>query len=156
MREEFKVLDSMMKQADIAPIGASLLNIPTPFSNIGITHPIFSQSDDLEKATEVMRANIEQIYKYMVAYCDETNSIWCTSELATFEADIVQMDLDEPITDVRFVKKLEGMSVVMNARYKALMVKWIDHDEQAMIMSILMALNLFVLHQFVSFGRSEF
>lgn len=44
----------------------------------------------------------------------------------------------------------------MNARYKNLMVKWIDHDEWAMIYSILMAINLFFLHQFVSFGQSEF
>lgn len=100
MREEFKVLDSMMKQADIAPIGSTLLNIPTPFSNIGITHPIFTQSEDLTQAVQVMRANIEQIYKYMVAYCDKTNSVWCSSELATFESDMVQMDLEEPITDV--------------------------------------------------------
>lgn len=48
------------------------------------------------------------------------------------------------------------MSVIMNARYKNLMVKWIDHDEWAMIYSILMAINLFFLHQFVSFGQSEF
>ena len=49
----------MLKQADIAPIGSSLLNIPTPFSNVGITHPFFSLSSDLEHAMNEMRSNIE-------------------------------------------------------------------------------------------------
>ena len=49
----------MLKQADIAPIGSTLLNLPTPFSNIGITHPFFSRTNDLEQAMKEMRANIE-------------------------------------------------------------------------------------------------
>ena len=41
-QDQFEVMDSKMKVADVAPIGAQLLNIPTPFSNIGNTHPIFT------------------------------------------------------------------------------------------------------------------
>ena len=47
----------MLKQADIASIGAALLNIPPPFSSIGIMHPIFSQSKELIDALGVMRSN---------------------------------------------------------------------------------------------------
>ena len=52
-------------------------------------HPFFCQSDDFEQAMKDLRANIEQIYKYVRTYCDETESAWCKSELAAFEADLV-------------------------------------------------------------------
>ena len=71
------MLDKIIKQADIAPIGSSLLNLPSPFSSIGIMHPFFSLSDDLDKVMDEMRSNIEQFYNYIRTYCSETSQPWC-------------------------------------------------------------------------------
>ena len=38
------------------------------------------------------------------------------------------MDLEQPVSDTSYIKKIEKMGVVMNARYEALKVKWIDKD----------------------------
>jgi len=69
LQEHFTVLDSLAKQADLAPIGSVLFDMPMPFSNIGITHPIFTRSADFGRAVEDMRENVEQIYNYLNVYC---------------------------------------------------------------------------------------
>jgi len=99
MKEQFTVLDSMVKQADVAPIGSVLLNVPTPFSNIGVTHPFFTRSNDMEQAVKDMRANLEQIYKYLAAYCERELSAWCSQELNQFDQDLSQEDLIEAVSD---------------------------------------------------------
>jgi len=72
----------MLKQADLASIGSVLFNTPMPFSNIGVTHPIFTRSDDLGRAVEDMRENVKQIHNYLKVYCDQAKSGWCSTELA--------------------------------------------------------------------------
>ena len=54
------------------------------------------------------------------------------------------------------VKKMEMISTIANDAYRRLMVKWIDHDVQAMCLSIVMAIFMFFTHQFVSFSGSDF
>ena len=80
----FKVMDSKIKVADVAPMGAQLLNIPSPFSNIGNTHPIFTLSDNFDDSIHVMRNNIGQVKHYIETYCQETGLMWCTKELDDF------------------------------------------------------------------------
>ena len=62
----------MIKQVDLAAIGAELTNVPTPFSNLGILHPAFVQTDDLEGVIKEMRQNIAQVDTYLKSYCKET------------------------------------------------------------------------------------
>ena len=45
----------MVKQVDLAAIGAELTNVPTPFSNLGIMHPVFARTDDLSEVVKKMR-----------------------------------------------------------------------------------------------------
>ena len=150
MYDKFSVLDSMMKQADIAPISSVIANLPTPYSNIGLTHPIFTRSDDLEVAVKDMRANINQILKYLTAFCEQARSEWCFTELEQFEADLREEDNIQAVSDYDLVEKLERMSVVMNERYKRLMTKWISHDLMEMIAGIVLAINLLFVHFFIS------
>lgn len=69
MQNHFSKIDMAAKQADLAPIGATLLNVPIPFANLGFAHPAFSQTNDFSKVVKNLRANIEQIYTYLKTYC---------------------------------------------------------------------------------------
>lgn len=77
LQKHFSKIDMAAKQVDLAPIGATLLNVPIPFANLGFAHPAFSQTDDFEKVVQNLRANIEQIYNYLQAYCKKMNYSWC-------------------------------------------------------------------------------
>ena len=81
----------MMKQADIAPIGSTLLKIPPPFSSVGMTHPIFSQSPDLSDATDVLVDNANQIYNYISTYCNIYPQPWCGSEIGEFRKKLKEI-----------------------------------------------------------------
>ena len=52
------MIDNGIKQVDLAAIGAELTNVPIPFSNLGIIHPVFARTDNLNEAVTVMRQNI--------------------------------------------------------------------------------------------------
>lgn len=58
LQDHFKTADSSLKQVDLAAIGATLTNVPTPFSNLGVVHPAFAQTNDLQAAAEAMRKNV--------------------------------------------------------------------------------------------------
>lgn len=42
LQDHFTNADSSLKQVDIAAIGATLTNVPIPFSNLGVVHPAFA------------------------------------------------------------------------------------------------------------------
>ena len=155
-QDQFQVMDSKMKVADVAPIGAQLLNIPTPFSNIGNTHPIFTQSDDFDDSIRVLRSNIEQVKHYIETYCEETGLKWCGKELAEFDEAIAKIDGKKPEQDEAKVKKLEEMYLLLNHEYQTLITKWIDKDQPALIMGSVMALFTFIFHLSVSFDKSGY
>ena len=66
------MIDSVVKQVDLAVIGAELTNVPIPFSNLGIIHPAFALSDDFGEVVKKMRNNIDQVDTYLKSYCQET------------------------------------------------------------------------------------
>ena len=58
MEEQFREIDRMTKQVDMAMIGALVLNTPFPFSSFGIGHPMFAQSDDFSEVIRKLRDNL--------------------------------------------------------------------------------------------------
>ena len=72
LHHHFGMIDSVVKQVDLAVIGAELTNVPIPFSNLGIMHPAFALSDDLSEVVKKMRKNIGQVDTYLKSYCQET------------------------------------------------------------------------------------
>ena len=51
---------------------------------------------------------------------------------------------------------MEQLSVLINERYNLMMVRWIEHDLLSMALSIAMAIFLFLSHQFIAFGGSDY
>ena len=105
-----------------------MLNIPSPFSNIGSTHPIFSLRDDFDESIRVMRTNVEQVRHYVETYCKETELNWCNHKLASFNKAISKIDAMKPEKDEEKIKKLEEMYLLLNHEYQELITKWIDKD----------------------------
>ncbi len=93
-------MDRSMKQVDIASIGAMLLNVPYPFSNLGIGHPAFGKTDNLKEVAAAIRDNIEQVHVYIEAYCKETGADWCDFELDSFKTDLAEIDNDDGRSDM--------------------------------------------------------
>lgn len=54
-------MDKTMKQVDLAAILSVLLETSFPYSNLGVPHPIFVQTDDLIKVNNLYLKNLEQI-----------------------------------------------------------------------------------------------
>ena len=73
IHHHFGLIDNVIKQVDLATIGAELTNVPIPFSNLGIIHPVFVQGDNLQDVVKAMRKNIAQVDTYLTAYCKETS-----------------------------------------------------------------------------------
>lgn len=66
------------------------------------------------------------------------------------------MDLDQPTEDVDVLKKIERMGVMINQRYEAIKMKWIDKDQLAMQLGIVVAINLFLFHAAVNLSGCTF
>ena len=47
-KQEFENMDRSMKQVDLASIASLLTKLPVPFSNLGIMHPAFAQTSDMD------------------------------------------------------------------------------------------------------------
>ena len=90
--DQFAQMDKAVKQSDLAAIGATLMNVPIPFSNLGVVHPAFAPTGDLKQAVSLLRENIGQIETYLKKYCDETSQPWCADELGSFEKEITTFD----------------------------------------------------------------
>lgn len=76
-----------MKQLDIASIASYLLQQPTPFSSLGIMHPIFADSVDI--MPNQMLENLKQMHTYILEYCTQSPQLsWCENEIEDFEVQI--------------------------------------------------------------------
>ena len=60
-KEAFADLDRTVKITDLASILSVLLDIPFPFSNLGVVHPVFVPTNTVKEAHSKMLENLEQI-----------------------------------------------------------------------------------------------
>ena len=49
LSRSFEDMDKTLKQLDLTPILSLLLNVPFPFCNLGIMHPLFAQTSNLKE-----------------------------------------------------------------------------------------------------------
>ena len=76
-----------LKQLDIATIACNILEVPIPFSSLGIFHPLFHMSENMVELPQRMLANIIQLNTYIDEYCAASPSLsWCEEQLADFHA----------------------------------------------------------------------
>ena len=59
------------------------------------------------------------------------------------------------MTDREKIRKIERMAVMMNERYEALKVKWIDKDQNRFLMASIMGFNTCFFHIFVNISKSD-
>lgn len=58
-RDAFEDMDRGIKITDLASILSVMLDVPFPYSNLGIMHPAFMQTSSLKEAHSKMLENIE-------------------------------------------------------------------------------------------------
>ena len=88
MENLFAKMDKGIKQVDLAPIVSQLLDLPLPYSNLGIGHPAFALTNSLGEIHANFVSNLEQMKTYLEAYCGKTQQVWCEGEIADFEDKI--------------------------------------------------------------------
>jgi hypothetical protein len=63
--DSFTYLDSKVKLSDLPAMVSVLLDLPLPFSNLGVFHPIFATTNNLKRVHELYIDNLEQIYTFV-------------------------------------------------------------------------------------------
>lgn len=86
--ELFGEMDRNVKQVDLAPTLSVLLDLPFPYSNVGVFHPAFAPSANLRSLYTLYMKNMEQVQQYLQAYCQATNQYWCAEETRSFKAAV--------------------------------------------------------------------
>jgi GPI ethanolamine phosphate transferase 3 subunit O len=69
---EFYDRDHQMKLLDIPATVSLVLDLPIPFSNLGVLNPLLAPFGDITKVREKAEINLEQIFGYLQAYCQRT------------------------------------------------------------------------------------
>ncbi len=70
--DTFSQLDKSVKLSDLPAMVSVLLDLPFPFSNLGVFHPIFAFTNNIKRVHELYLDNLEQIYTFVEEYCKVT------------------------------------------------------------------------------------
>jgi phosphatidylinositol glycan class O len=70
--DSFAFFDSKVKLSDLPAMVSVLLDLPFPFSNLGVFHPIFAYTNNIKRVHELYIENLEQIYTFVSEYCRVT------------------------------------------------------------------------------------
>jgi hypothetical protein len=69
---DFKDMNRSIKQVDLAAIVSVILDLSFPFSNLGVFHPAFYPSENLDTMHKDFMNNLNQFETYLKAYCKAT------------------------------------------------------------------------------------
>jgi phosphatidylinositol glycan class O len=83
-KDVFDYMDIQLKQVDLAPILSLLLDVPFPYSSVGVIHPLFAMTNSASEVNDIMLNNLEQIQTYLQSYCDATKLNWCGEQVDSF------------------------------------------------------------------------
>ena len=61
----------------------------------------------------------------------------------------------KPETDEEKIKKLEEMYLLLNHEYQTLITKWIDKDQWAMFMGVILSCMTLLFHFSVNFDKGD-
>lgn len=64
-KHHFSRVDYLMKLSDIAAIVSNILNLPIPFSNLGVLHPALVQTNNVYQLKTLYEQNLNQVYDYL-------------------------------------------------------------------------------------------
>jgi hypothetical protein len=81
----FEKTGSRLKQLDLPSIATAILDLPIPFSSVGVLGPHFYMSNDMVSLYNRMLMQIEQQLAYVTSYCSESGDYWCAGKIAKLE-----------------------------------------------------------------------
>lgn len=62
-------MDHAVKITDAAAILSGMLDLPFPFSNVGVMHPALAPDDDIQRLHFKYIENLKQINDFVQEYC---------------------------------------------------------------------------------------
>ena len=62
----------MVKLSDMPSIVSVILDVPFPYSNLGVFHPLFAYTNNINRVHEQFVENLQQLYNYVSEYCRVT------------------------------------------------------------------------------------
>lgn len=138
-QEEFYYLDGSLKLADLPSIVSTILDLPFPFSNLGVFHPIFANSHSLYKTHEKFVQNIVQINTYLKHYCSETSQFWCDQEMTSFDEQLNEFKQFKAskLSDSAIINHIDDMSKFANEKFIKYQTIWVKFDELSLIFAII-------------------
>ena len=157
MKRAFEDMDKTIKQLDLTAILSVLLDVPFPFSNLGIFHPLWAQTSNMKNVLDKAMMNLEQIQTYLVSICEQSNQPWCAHEIETFSEEMVKFKEFNPEgkSDKDILDVIDLMHELANEKHQHFAKIWTEFNEVAFAFGIMVALFLIIFHQSVAFGRSE-
>ena len=84
-----------LKQLDIASIASNILEVPIPFSSLGVFHPVFHMSENMLDLPQRMLANLFQLNNFIDEYCggggpgEKMLFDWCEDIILDFEQKLI-------------------------------------------------------------------
>ena len=158
LHDSYKTMNKEMKQSDLASIVSSLLDLPLPFSNVGVFHPAFFPHHDLRKVHAAFMKNLEQFQTYVEAYCAATEQKWCADEISSFAANLTDFRKTFDVrrsSNAKIVEHIGEMHAWANKKYSQFSAIWTDMNQLSFAIGIIMNLWLIVFHCVTSFQRPK-
>ena len=122
-------MNKEMKQSDLVSIVSNLLDLPLPFSNVGVFHPAFYPHSDLKNVHSAFMKNLEQFQNYVEAYCEATEQNWCEEEIKSFAANMTEFRKSfdaRRSTDQKIIEHIGVMHEWANKKYSQFNAIWTD------------------------------
>lgn len=152
---------SDFKQIDIPSVASNIMNLPVPFSSLGIFSPLFYMDDDLLGLLDRMMLNLKQIETYIKEYCTVTHD-WCEEQLSDlshsiemFAKNVTAIEAQAPghERDLAIIKLSISVRDYANEKYNTFKTIWMKYDPFACYCAIAVAFWLMI--HFLLYGVAD-
>ncbi|TNV84606.1 hypothetical protein FGO68_gene1923 [Halteria grandinella] len=138
IQEHFNELQSDIKQLDLPSIATAILDLPIPFSNVGVLYPSLYMLNDIKQLYKRMLMQMEQLSLYVQAYCNESHDYWCKHKVIDMKValqDFTKLDLDS-MPEAQIAEKIKEIHQYMYSEYESFSGLWIQFKIGKIIFSL--------------------
>lgn len=155
MQKDFKEMNKSIKQVDLAAIVSVLLDLPFPFSNLGVFHPAFYPHDDINQVHSAFMKNLDQFETYLKGYCSATKQSWCEEEIKQFAGKMKEFRKfgAKRASQADLIKHMKDMHKFANERYTQFSKIWTEFNQVSFFIGIALNVWLILFHCLCAFNH---
>lgn len=126
----FYDMDREVKIIDLPAIVSAILDLPLPFVNLGVAHPVFTPSGSATDAFHIARRALQQVTTYVETYCQRTQQGWCAGELAELTWQLHSANAFDPtkVGTERTLEKIDSIHEFLNQKFQTFTSLWTEFD----------------------------